>query len=237
MFLRIDEKGRMINGHLSVKLKPNGQLSTLQDLTFRKGEIVTHQQKMARPARADAQQNRERILSVALAELTVSADVPLSAIAKKAGVGQATFYRNFPSREILVMEVYRYEMLQVTKFAEHLLQTRPPDQALREWMTRLAEYAMTKAGLANAIRGVSLTRECPGNSGYAPVIAAAQLLLDANKEAGTIHAGVTADDFFLAIAGIWQLDFNDEWQPRLTWLIDIVMAGLRAGAPLRDVSQ
>ncbi|MNF03943.1 hypothetical protein D3C80_2033560 [compost metagenome] len=69
------------------------------------------------------------------------------------------------------------------------------------------------------------------------MIAAAQLLLDANKEAGTLHIGVTTDDFFLAIAGIWQLDFNDEWQPQLTWLIDIVMAGLRAGAPRRAVSR
>lgn len=198
---------------------------------------MAQKEKMERPARADAQQNRERILTVALQELTVSANVPLSTIAKRAGVGQATFYRHFPSREVLVMEVYRYEMLQVTQYAEHLLQTRKPDQALREWIIRLAEYAMTKAGLADAIREVSLAGDgnCPGKAGYAPVINAAQLLLDANKKAGTIHAGVTTDDFFLAIAGVWQLDFNDDWRPRLTWLIDIVMAGLRAGGPQRTV--
>lgn len=73
-------------------------------------------------------------------------------------------------------------------------------------------------------------------SGYAPVIAAAQLLLDANEKAGTIRAGITTDDFFLATAGIWQIDFNGEWQPRLTWLIDFVMAGLRAGVPLQPDS-
>ena len=173
---------------------------------------------------------------MALAELARSADVPLSAIAKKAGVGQATFYRHFPTREALVMEVYQYEMLQVAELAEHLLQTRPPDHALREWMKRLAEYAMTKAGLANAIREVSSVRDCPGKAGYAPVAAAAQLLLDANEKAGTIRAGVTTDDFFLATAGIWQIDSNEEWRPRLAWLMDLVMEGLRAGAPVRSVS-
>lgn len=193
-------------------------------------------QKTQGAPRADALQNRKRILAVALAELTRSADAPLSAIARKAGVGQATFYRHFPTREALVMEVYHYEMLQVAEFAEHLLQTRPPDQALREWMNRLAEYAMTKAGLANAIREVSSVRDCPGKAGYAPVAAAAQLLLDANEKAGTIRAGVTTDDFFLAIAGIWQIDSNEEWQPRLAWLMDLVMEGLRAGAPARSVS-
>lgn len=188
---------------------------------------------MDSPKRSDALQNRERILTVALAELIRSAEVPLSAIAKKAGVGQGTFYRHFPTREALVMEVYRYEMLQVAGFAEHLLKTRPPDQALREWMNRLAEYAITKAGLANAIREVASVRECPGKAGYAPVAAAAQMLLDANEEAGTIRAGITADDFFLAIAGIWQIDASEDWQPRLTWLMDLVMEGLCASAPVR----
>lgn len=134
------------------------------------------------------------------------------------------------------MEVYRFEMHQVAEFAKHLLETRSPDQALREWMNRLAEYSMTKAGLANAIREVSSMRACQAKTGYAPVIAAAQLLLDANQKAGTIHAGVTTDDFFLATAGIWQIDFNGEWQPRLAWLIDFVMAGLREGAPVRDAA-
>ncbi|MGO4319742.1 SbtR family transcriptional regulator, partial [Agrobacterium sp. MCAB5] len=136
----------------------------------------------------------------------------------------------------LVMEVYRYEMLQVEKYAEHLLQSRPPDLALREWMARLAEYAMTKAGLADAIREMSSLGDCAGKESYAPVVAAAQSLLDANEKAGTIRPGITADDFFLAIAGIWQINFNDEWKPRLGWLMDFVMEGLRAGAPARRAS-
>ena len=55
------------------------------------------------PQRSDAQRNRERILEVALAELSRAVDVPLSLIAKKAGVGQGTFYRNFPSKNDLVL--------------------------------------------------------------------------------------------------------------------------------------
>jgi len=134
----------------------------------------------------------------------------------------------------LVMEVYRHEMSQVVEFAKYLLETRAPDQALREWMNRLAEYAITKAGLAEAIRLASVSKECaPGTGGYASVIAAAQMLLDANEKAGTIRAGITADDFFLAIAGIWQIDANADWRPRLAWLMDLVMEGLRAGAPVR----
>lgn len=44
---------------------------------------------------------------------------------------------------------------------------------------------------------------------------------------------MTADEFMLAIAGLWQIDPQGDWQTRATRLLDIVMDGLRAGAPGR----
>ncbi|OON80136.1 TetR/AcrR family transcriptional regulator [Streptomyces tsukubensis] len=181
--------------------------------------------------RSDAQRNRERILDVAVVELTRSPHASLSTIAKKAGVGQGTFYRNFPNREALVLEIYRHEMQQVADVAVELLNTREPAQALREWMDRLTGFAMTKAGLADAIR--QATSGPGGQTKPQPtrVADAAALLLRANEEAGTIRPGVTSDDFLLAIAGLWQIDPHSDWQPRATRLMDLVMDGLTAGAP------
>ncbi|MEK1942299.1 MAG: TetR/AcrR family transcriptional regulator [Pseudomonas sp.] len=181
--------------------------------------------------RSDAKKNREQILKVAVAELTLDPTVPLSAIAKKAGVGQGTFYRHFANREDLVLEVYQFEMQQVASLAEELLAAKSPKEALREWMDCLAEYAMTKAGLAAAIRQAASIHAFPGKSGYAPVQTAAELLLRANEKAGTIRSGVTHDDFFLAITGIWQVDAQSEWRPRLDRLMNLVMDGLCAGSP------
>ncbi|MGW7253664.1 TetR/AcrR family transcriptional regulator [Streptomyces sp. NPDC054834] len=191
------------------------------------------QQKKDAPLRSDAQRNRERILEVALAELTRNADTPLSVIARKAGVGQGTFYRNFPNREALVLEIYRHEMRQVADSAAELLQDRAPDQALRAWMDRLAEFAMTKAGLADAIRQATSAPGSPGKPAPTAVAAAAGLLLRAAEKAGTIRPGVTGDDFLLAIAGLWQIDSTDDWQSRANRLLDLVMDGLRVGAPGR----
>ncbi|MFJ3444939.1 TetR/AcrR family transcriptional regulator [Streptomyces sp. NPDC086081] len=188
------------------------------------------QQKDA-PLRSDAQRNRERILEVALVELTRSADTPLSAIARKAGVGQGTFYRHFPSREALVMEIYRHEMRQVAESAAPLLESREPDRALREWMDRLARFAMTKAGLADAIRQATSAPGKPQKPGHTPVTEAAELLLRAAEKAGSIRPGITADDLFLAIGGLWTIDPHDDWQPRATRLLDLVMDALRVGAP------
>lgn len=191
------------------------------------------QSKRDAPLRSDAQRNRERILEVALAELTNCADAPLSVIAKKAGVGQGTFYRNFPNREALVLEVYRHEMQQVADAASELLGTHAPDRALRAWMDRLAEFAMAKAGMADAIRQATSTPGGPTRPAPTPVLEAAGLLLRAGQEAGTVRPGVTADDFLLAIAGLWQIDPREDWRPRVTRLLDLVMDGLRAGAPGR----
>ncbi|WP_128816934.1 TetR/AcrR family transcriptional regulator [Streptomyces sp. S063] len=192
---------------------------------------MSQQPKKDTALRSDAQRNRERILRVATVELTLRADAPLSAIAKKAGVGQGTFYRNFPHREALVLEVYRYEMQQVADAACELLRTRPPERALREWMDRLARFAMTKAGLADAIRLVTSAPGGPARPGPTPVMEAAGTLLRACEDAGAIRPGVTPDDFFLAIAGLWQIDPQEDWEPRAGRLLDLVMDGLRTGAP------
>ncbi|RST21820.1 TetR/AcrR family transcriptional regulator [Streptomyces sp. WAC04770] len=143
------------------------------------------QHKNTGPRRSDAQRNRERILKVALDELSDAADFPLSSIAKKAGVSQGTFYRNFPSREALALEIYRHEAQQLADTALQLLDTRPPDQALREWMEWLTHYVITKAGLADAMRQAAGKADNLAQPGYAPVVKAIQALVAANHAAGT----------------------------------------------------
>jgi AcrR family transcriptional regulator len=62
------------------------------------------------PRRADAVQNRARIIKAARAAVGSSDELKLNAIAKQAGVGQGTLYRHFPTREDLLAEVYRADV-------------------------------------------------------------------------------------------------------------------------------
>lgn len=98
-------------------------------------------------------------------------------------------------------------------------------------MDRLAEFAMTKAGLADAIRLATSTPGGPEKPTHTPVTDAAELLLRANDAVGAIRPGMTPDDLILAIGGLWQLAPTDDWRPRAARLLDLVMDGLRAGAP------
>ncbi|MFF0159851.1 TetR/AcrR family transcriptional regulator [Streptomyces sp. NPDC005263] len=79
------------------------------------------QHKATRP-RADALRNRERIVSAAREMFTeFGPDVPLDEIARRAGVGNATVYRNFPDRDALVREVVCSVMDRTSEAAEQAL--------------------------------------------------------------------------------------------------------------------
>lgn len=65
--------------------------------------------------RSDAQDNRDRILAVAREAFAAEGlDVPMRALARRAGVGPATLYRRFPTKEALVVEVFAEQMAACT---------------------------------------------------------------------------------------------------------------------------
>ena len=47
-------------------------------------------------------------------------------------MGQGTFYRHFPSRDALILELYHHEMQRVANAAPELLQTLPPEEAIED---------------------------------------------------------------------------------------------------------
>jgi AcrR family transcriptional regulator len=104
------------------------------------------------PKRSDARRNRDAILAAALEALTTSPDASLNAIARRAGVANATLYRHFPTREELVLAAYQHEVQKLVDAADALLRNKAPIDALRIWIDRLAQYAVTKHGLADALR-------------------------------------------------------------------------------------
>jgi AcrR family transcriptional regulator len=67
--------------------------------------------RLPHPLRSDARDNRERILGAARAVFAAEGlNVPMREIARRAGVGPATLYRRFPTKEILVTEAFTDQM-------------------------------------------------------------------------------------------------------------------------------
>jgi AcrR family transcriptional regulator len=178
--------------------------------------------------RSDAAQNREAILVAALDALSESGDASLNAIAKRAGVANATLYRHFPTRGHLVLEVYRQEVQQLVDGADELLKGSKPVDALENWINRLAQYAMTKHGLADALGSATSSDTPLYAETYDLIVTALGTLLSACEEAGSIRPGLDADDVLLSLAGLWEIDPRSDWKGRARRLYEIVFSGLRA---------
>jgi AcrR family transcriptional regulator len=178
--------------------------------------------------RADTRRNHERILTAALQALTTSGDVSFNAIAKQAQVGVGTVYRHFPTPEALVLAVYQREVRHLVEVVPLLLRTENPERAFRTWTGHLARYLMTKKGLAQALRTASTSREDLFAKAYQAMLGAVTTLLDANAAAGTIRASLDPATVLRALAGLMQLDPDDDWQTQTERLTDLLWTGMHA---------
>jgi AcrR family transcriptional regulator len=99
----------------------------------------------SRKPRSDAMRNRERILEVAKDVFTRDgAAASLDDIARRSGIGNATLYRHFPTRDALVEAVYRSEVEKLAVAEQHFAATLPPLEALRAWMLLFIDHVAAK---------------------------------------------------------------------------------------------
>lgn len=90
--------------------------------------------------RADAARNRERIIEAARdAFVEHGPDVPLDAIAQRAGVGNATMYRHFADRDELLVHVALFSVERIIEHAESSLKQPDPFEALRQFVHRAVD--------------------------------------------------------------------------------------------------
>jgi AcrR family transcriptional regulator len=145
--------------------------------------------------RKDAQRNREAILAAARELFAECADVPMYEIARRAGVGQATLYRNFPDRRDLAAALLLDEMVHTEKLAaDH---AGDPDA----FFVLLRSVVETIARL-HALGELAREDACLGSALDSRRRRLRELLkepLRAAKAAGTVRCDVTMDDVFLIV--------------------------------------
>ncbi|MEV4550834.1 TetR/AcrR family transcriptional regulator [Nonomuraea wenchangensis] len=106
----------------------------------------------ARPMRADARRNYDRLLAAAAeAVAEQGAEASLEEIARRAGVGSATLHRHFPSRQQLLEAVFRDKVEALCARAADLAAGPDPGRALATWLRAVAGHAVSNRGLATAL--------------------------------------------------------------------------------------
>ncbi|GAA4237719.1 TetR/AcrR family transcriptional regulator [Actinomadura meridiana] len=104
------------------------------------------------PQRADARRNRDRILQAAFEAFAVDGHlVPLDEIARRAGVGAGTVYRNFATKEALFKAVVADRIDRIVDEAQSLLHAADPAEAFYGYLTWVVERAMINHAICDAL--------------------------------------------------------------------------------------
>ncbi|MFF5076038.1 TetR/AcrR family transcriptional regulator [Actinoplanes sp. NPDC000266] len=147
--------------------------------------------------RIDAEENRVRMIAAARDLIAESGPgVPMARVARRAGVGVATLYRRFPTRDDLVAEAYADQHAECS--ASWLEAARDPDpaRAFRETIRRLCATQVVDRGYTTAVlagHGMAAER--------AEYDRALTTLLDRAREAGALRPGIGVGDLWLLLAG------------------------------------
>ncbi|GAA3306859.1 TetR/AcrR family transcriptional regulator [Streptomyces cinereospinus] len=111
----------------------------------------------ARPMRADARRNYERLLRAAVEAFAEHGEgASLDDIAKRAGVGSGTLYRHFPTRRALLEAAYLDRIEALAQRADAIARELPPGEALVEWLNELA-LGLTRVRGLKSLLGSAVT--------------------------------------------------------------------------------
>lgn len=181
-------------------------------------EIVAAQ----RPYRRDAARNYDALLSAAREVFAESgAEAPLEDIARRAGVGIATLYRNFPTRRHLFESVYADEVAALCRVAEEAAALEPWE-ALDSWLRRFVGYSVTKRAIREAMDDESDIFQACRESMYR----AGGPLFDRARQAGRVRTDIDFDDLLRMVAGITATNFLDDAQRDR--VLGVALDGVRA---------
>jgi AcrR family transcriptional regulator len=180
---------------------------------------------IARPKRADARRNYEKVLAAAREAFAEGGEsTALEEIARRAGVGIGTLYRHFPNRQALLEALYAAEVEQMCRSAAEL-EGADPWEALNGWFERFIAYIGTKQALAAELlnymdQDAQLFQLCRTS-----LFEAGEPLLKRAQEAGVVRPDVNVGEVIQMVIGIAKIPSGDRRQTE--HILRVAMDGLR----------
>ncbi|MGA5194153.1 TetR/AcrR family transcriptional regulator [Streptomyces exfoliatus] len=162
-------------------------------------------EQQGRRPRADVQRNRAALLETAQRHfLRHGVGTSLEAVAKEAGVGPATLYRHFPTREALLAAVLQTRSEEFMVRRAGIEQLDDAAEALERWLRAMEEYLSAFSGLPDPLMAAARAQD-PDNPLTIPcdiLITATDQYVRAAQRAGRVRASVQGYDLFLAACSV-----------------------------------
>jgi AcrR family transcriptional regulator len=189
----------------------------------------------ARPMRADAVKNRQRILDAA-AEVfaTKGVSVPIDLVAARAGVGVGTLYRHFPNKEALFEAIVLTKVEDLVTEARNAATAEDPVGALFAFVRRFAAEAAMKHDLFDALgsAGIDIKSRC--GTRIEELESGIDQLLSRAVATGTVRDDVPAHEVVGLVVGMCDAaERLGGGADSVQRFIGVVCEGLRTHAPQR----
>jgi AcrR family transcriptional regulator len=183
-----------------------------------------------RPRRADAARNREKVLTAARAAFAdPEADVSMAEIARRAGVGMATLYRNFSSRRELLEALYVDEVDAVCE-AAGTIDGDTPGAVLSAWLRRFFVFFTSKRPVASELLERTDGDNPVFGQGRPRVLAAGRPLLVAAQRSGEVREDLTLEQILDMVVAIGKIRGDPGYREPI---LDAALDGLAPGPGAR----
>ncbi|MGH2916833.1 MAG: TetR/AcrR family transcriptional regulator [Solirubrobacteraceae bacterium] len=191
-----------------------------------------------RALRADAERNRQRLLAAATEMFCERGlDVGVGEIAHHAGVGRATLFRNFPTKEDLIAAILIDRLHQSADRGRAALQAPDPGSALFSLIESSICVSQTDRALFDALDDAWLGND-EIRGAHAELVGVLDALLSRAQDAGAVRPDIGAVDLMMMIKGVCEAQsaFQHVNPDVALRQIDLLRAALRSGGeqcPLR----
>jgi AcrR family transcriptional regulator len=181
-----------------------------------------------RKPRADVQRNRSALLDTAQRHFRQhGVDTSLEAIAKETGVGPATLYRHFPSRDELLAGVLQQNSAELALRRSEIERIDDPAEALDRWLLAMEEYFSAFRGLSGPLM-TAVQRPEPDNPLTIPcddLVLATEHFVRAAQDAHRVRAAIRGSDLFLAACSLATIRSNGADADSLVRLRSLIASG------------
>lgn len=181
--------------------------------------------------RADTRKNYDHLLAVAREVIEEDGvDASLRNIARRAGVGLATLFRRFPTREALLEVLLRAAHDKLMQRADELEKSKSPDEALVLWLNDAAAYFRTYHGIVTFMAAALADPSTALHASCTGIRSTGTRLLQQAQAAGLARTDVDGTDLFALIGGLGWVGDQPAFAPRADHLAKIVAATILAKA-------